>query len=206
MACEFCTEAIALDQPCSELLCRHKVHTECLLRQATRQDIADIQCPNCRDHVVPAQFLEEAEAVNGQEGSAEVVRFFWEHEPEFKAGLERLHESFLACKQKQLALSKKLKEKGKKLTEDIQPLVAQIRQKVRATKAAYRALPEQKESSKAMKSFHLKNIAFVQRWGVRRWQVANALRDVAAARTIMSGLDSLRSYNTSPHNFNVRIV
>jgi hypothetical protein len=164
-----------------------------------------MRCPNCRDHVMPAQFLQEAEAVNGQEGSAEVVRFFWEHEPDFKAGLERVRESFLAYKQKHLALAKKMKEMGKKLTDEIQPLVDQIRQKVRAAKTAFRALPEQKEETKAVKSYQLKNMAFFQRWGVRRWQVANALRGVAAARTIISGLDSLRTYNTSTHNFNVRI-
>lgn len=205
MACEFCAEAIALDQPCAELLCTHKVHTECLLRQATRQDIADIQCPNCRDHVVPAQFLEEAEAVNGQEGSAEVVRFFWEHEPEFKSGLEGLRENFAVYKKKHLALAKKMKEMGKKLTEDIQPLVDQIRQKVRAAKTAFRALPEQKEVTKAVKSYQLKNMAFIQRWGVRRWEILSALRDVASARTVVSGLDSLHAYRTNPRQFNVRI-
>ncbi len=208
MACEYCTEPIAMDQPCSELMCHHKVHTECLLRRAVTEDILNLHCPNCRDWLTPRNIIDEEEAVHGQEGQHEVIRYMWEHEPQFKASLEGLREARTKFTKAEMALRKKAKEMVANLKADVEPLVTQVREKVRAAKAAFKAIPEHKEAAKVTKSQHLKTLAFRRRWGVGLWTVRNALQDVAAARTLVNGV-----YGTGygrrlflERNFNVRIV
>ncbi len=206
MACEYCAEAIALEQPCMELLCRHKVHTECALREATANDILGMRCPSCRDFVVPRQMMDEAEAIHGEEGQAEVVKYMWEHDPQFKAGLQSLHEARLAARKATIAVGKKTKEMEAKLKTDIEPFVAEIKAKVRATKAAHKALPEQKELVKLARTYYTKQTNFVARWGVGMWRIRSALRDVAAARTLIGDYFAVRALRTSRgRQFNVRI-
>jgi hypothetical protein len=208
MACEYCTEPIAMDQPCSELLCHHKVHTECMLRQAVTEDIVNLRCPNCRDWLTPRQLVDEAEAVHGQEGQREVIRYFWEHEPQFKAGLEGIREARTAYARTEATLRKKMKEMAASLMTEVDPLVAQIREKVRAAKAAFKVLPETKEAAKGYKSYFNKGQTFRRRWGVSTWTVRAALQDIAAARTLLSVSTHMTRYHI-PYllrNFNVRIV
>lgn len=187
MACEFCTEPIALDQPCTELMCRHKVHTECILRQSAAHDILNLRCAACREFVVPRQIMEEAEAVHGEEGQREVIRFFWENEPQFKTGLEAMRNARTVARLAQNAATKKAKEISGTMKTEVEPLVAQIRDKVRAAKATFKALPEQKEAAKAAKSVQMKMVAFRRRWGIGMWAVRSALRDIAAARVVIDG-------------------
>lgn len=207
MACEFCTEVIALDQPCCELLCRHKVHTECFIRNAVLEDTCHMRCPNCREFVTPRQMIQDAEAVNGQEGQNDAIRYFWEHEPHFKAGLEALRDAQLNAKRAGAALAKKGKDIYVKLEAEIEPFVGQIKQKISAAKGEFKALPEQKEMARAEKSYNLKSAAFYRRWDVRRWQIAQALHEHAGARTLVTGLTTWIGYRRriGVHQFNVRI-
>lgn len=208
MACEYCTEPIVMDQPCSELLCHHKVHTECMLRQAATVDILDMRCAACREWIVPRQIVDEAEAVHGQEGQDEVVRYMWEHEPQFKASLEGLREARTKFTKAEMALRKKTKEMVANLKVEVEPLVSQVREKVRTAKAAFKAIPEHKEATKTAKSQHLKTLAFRRRWGVGLWQVRSALQDIAAARTLVNGVygNGYGRQSYMERNFNVRII
>ncbi len=185
MACELCTEAIALDQPCMELLCRHKVHTECVLRQTTQEDILGMRCSACREYIVPRQMMDEAEAVLGQDAQDEAVRYFWESDPQFKAGLIKLRESRTEAQKAAATLGRKEKELKAKLEGEVAPLVAQIEEKVAATKTAHKALPEKKEADKLTRIYTTMMTRFTNRWGVRFWRIRHALRDVAAIRSLV---------------------
>lgn len=207
MACEYCAEAIALEQPCMEYMCRHKVHTECALREMAANDPLHIRCPSCREFIVPRQMMEEAQAVHGDEGHREVIRYFWENEPNFKAGLVSLRDSRTGAQKAAAFLGRKEKELKAKLEEDVAPLVAQIQEKVAATKAAHKALPERKEADAQSRKYMMKLTHFTKRWGVRMWQIQNALRDVAAIRSLvgnMYGIYRRRRYR-SERAFNVSI-
>ncbi len=206
MACEFCTEPIALDQPCMELLCHHKVHTECALRQAAAEDILTLRCPNCREHLVPRAMMDEVEAVHGQGGYNEVINYFWTSEPQFKTALEGIRDTKVALRRCQTGVIKKIKAMNANLEAEVEPLVEQIREKVRAVKATFKALPEAKEESKLTKSFRMKSDTFFRRWGVRTWQIARALGNDASARAILGSINTrVYNYRTHPRQFNVRI-
>ncbi len=185
MACEYCTEPIALDQPCTEFLCRHKVHSECFFRQTAQEDILNLRCGACRAHIVSRQMMEEAEAVHGQDAQDEAVRYFWESDPAFKSGLESLRDARVAAQKAATTLGRKEKELKAKLEVEVAPLVAQIEQKVAATKAAHKVLSEKKDADKMSRLYTTKLTHFTKRWGVRMWRIRNALRDVAAIRSLV---------------------
>lgn len=207
MACEYCAETIALEQPCMEFMCRHKVHTECALREMAAHDPLHIRCPSCREFIVPRQLMEDAAAIHGDEGQREVIRYFWDHEPQFKAGLVSLRESRTAAQKAATLLGRKEKELKAKLEEDVAPLVAQIQEKVAATKAAHKTLPERKEADTLSRRYMTKLTQFTNRWGVRMWRIQNALQDVAAIRSLvgnMYGIYRRRRYR-SERAFNISI-
>jgi hypothetical protein len=205
MACEFCTEAIALDQPATEFLCNHKVHTECLLKQVVSIELANCRCPNCREFIVPREILEEAAAMNSQEGHDQAIRYMWEQEPEFKTGLQSLREARLAVNRAKAAVGKKIKELKAKQTEEIAHFMECIRVRVRQTKQQFKALTETKALSKANSAYNTKSWAFENRWGVGPYQIRHALRDVAAARTLVDVVRYFRRRQTANHPFDVRI-
>lgn len=207
MACEYCAEAIALEQPCMEFMCRHKVHTECALREMVAHEPLHNRCPSCREFIIPRQLMEEAEAVHGDDGQREVIRYFWDHEPDFKAGLVSLRDSRVSAQRAATLLGRKEKELKAKLEEDVAPLVAQIQEKVAATKAAHKTLPEKKEADMLSRKYMTKLTHFTKRWGVRMWRIQNALQDVAAIRSLvgnMYGIYRRRRYR-SDRAFNISI-
>jgi hypothetical protein len=144
-----------------------------------------MRCSNCREYIVPRQMMDDAEAVHGQDAHDEAVRYFWESDPHFKAGLVSLRESRTEAQKAAATLGRKEKELKSKLDEDVAPLVAQIEQKVVATKAAYKALPEKKEADKLSRLYSTMLTRFTNRWGVRFWRIRHALRDVAAIRSFV---------------------
>lgn len=190
-----------------ELLCRHKVHTDCALREMAAHDALNLRCPSCRDFVVPRQIMEETEAVHGEEGQREVIRYFWDHEPNFKAGLEGIRDARVAAQRANVILGRKERELANTLETETAPLVAQIHSKVAATKAAWKALPEKKEVDRLSRVYVTKNTHFGNRWGARMWRIRDALGDVAAARSLIGNLYTMfrRTRSRSLRLFNIYI-
>ena len=173
--CGLCAEEFAADQAMTTLLCQHEFHTECILREAVRNEILGLRCHVCSERIIPNDMLRDVN--DDEDGTNDIVSYFWDNEPAFKADVFK----FKTLQKKQTASAKILKEKvaiiKEKLDTEIQPLLAPIEAKVAEAKAAFKALPELKVARRDISARQNHNKSFREKWELSFYSVRRILAD-----------------------------
>ena len=202
--CNFCGEPFG-DRPLTTLLCSHPFHTECCIRAMTMTDPLNLRCRTCQEWVIPRDMMDEAEAVHGEAAQAEICRYMWTHEPNFRQTLERTFTAYKDIQRTRQAAARWLKVTTAAAKTDLADHIAAIETRVAADKAAYKASAERKGVLRAESAYLRQQKTLRQQWGTSLWQLRRALQEVPEAMRLIPDRFWSRRRRVEPTALNIVI-
>lgn len=196
-------------EPTITLMCNHTAHTLCFMRHAATRNLYlhNMNCHECDTPVVPMDIVLEAQALNHPNNEAQIVKFMWETEPDFKNDLKTLRKFQANIGKSSSALKSKHKAILAQHKEDIDVHVQIIKYKVEEAQKKYKTCEEYKTISKLMSVYSTAYMKFVKRWGVEGWTIRHVLRNIQGAKSLVPNTPrhNLYQYKHGLYKFGVRI-
>ena len=194
-----------LEEATIRLLCDHQFHTECFLRQFAILNVAEIRCYSCNHHITPNDFIEAADATNGEAAQNEVVKMMWDSEPRFKESLVNIRALQNELTRDTTAANKRVRILKQQMEDEIDNSVQLIKAKVKEYKKKLATTDEYKAYMRSRKKYSAALNRMGTAWGVGVWRLRRALHNVAAAQPYLPTIRFRFGRCQLGREFNIRV-
>jgi hypothetical protein len=161
-------------------------------------------CSECGAHIVPNDIVQ---TIQDEDRDIEIenrtIKFMWETEPKFKSELAAFKASYTTGKKCESAMKRASKTIVAEFKEAIAPAKSVIEHAIKTSKEKLHALAEYKNYSSAIASTTRIKNNFLRAWGVRLWNIRDALRNVPDAIRLIP--PNMYLYNRTKYMFRLRL-
>jgi hypothetical protein len=180
--CGICGEGFQADQKTCQLLCDHTFHTECMFREATRDNyIADVRCHTCQQRIITTEIYEDMQALNQGDMTTDTIKDVFESSAEFREDIVKLKEKHKAVYSDWSAFSKAKREVITAHKASVATLIDTLKYKIKATKQTLMNMAEYKQLKRASTNYVAFRTRFREKWGMSgfsMWRLRRSIMDL----------------------------